>query len=35
LIKKTAQWIRYINEKQVIIKWKFTKQKAREKFDYT
>jgi len=34
LIKKTAQWIRYINEKQVIIKWKFTKQKAREKFHY-
>lgn len=34
LMKKTAQWVRYINERDVIIRWKFTTQKAREKFNY-
>lgn len=34
LKKKTAQWVRYINERKVVIKWNFTKDKAREKFGY-
>ena len=34
LIKKTAHWVRYINERKVIIQWKFTTGKAREKFGY-
>ena len=34
LKKKTEAWNKYINEKRVEIKWKFTKDKAREKFKY-
>ena len=34
LIKKTASWNRIINEKGVSIKWQFTKEKAKEKFQY-
>ena len=33
LKRKTEAWNRIINEKQVIIKWKFTKKKAIEKFN--
>ena len=35
LIKKTAQWVLYINERDVIIQWRFTTNKAREKFGYS
>jgi transposase len=34
LSKKTAQWVRFVNERNVIIQWKFTTDKAREKFGY-
>lgn len=34
LSKKTKAWEKIIRSKKVIIKWKFTKDKAREKFDY-
>lgn len=34
LAKKAKQWVRYINQKAVIIKWKFTSKDAREKFGY-
>lgn len=34
LNKKTKAWVNYINRRNVKIKWKFTREKAREKFDY-
>ncbi|MBF0300853.1 MAG: IS630 family transposase [Oligoflexia bacterium] len=34
LRKKTKAWNKIINKKQVTIKWKFTKEKAKEKFSY-
>lgn len=34
LKKKTKSWNRVINEKRTLIEWKFTKEKAREKFGY-
>ena len=34
LEKKTLAWNRIINEKSVIIKWKFNKEKARKKLHY-
>lgn len=34
LRSKTKRWVEAINSKGIIIKWKFTKKKAREKFDY-
>jgi len=34
LRKRTNMWLQYINRKRVTIKWKFTKDKAREKFNY-
>lgn len=34
LNKKTKAWINYINRCQVKINWKFTREKARKKFDY-
>ena len=34
LKKKTKAWVNYINRCNVKINWKFTRKKAREKFDY-
>jgi len=34
LNKKTKAWMNYINRCNVKINWKFTREKAREKFDY-
>ena len=34
LRKRTKAWVKYINEKKVTINWKFTREDAREKFDY-
>ena len=34
LTKKTAFWNRAVNTKNITIKWRFTKDDAREKFDY-
>ena len=34
LKKRTKAWVNYINQANVIINWKFTKNKARDKFKY-
>lgn len=34
LRKKTAAWSKVINRKKVLIQWKFSRQKARDKFKY-
>lgn len=34
LEKKTNSWNRIMNEKNILIKWKFTKKDAQEKFNY-
>lgn len=34
LRKRTKAWNRYINRKNVKIQWNFTKDDARESFDY-
>ena len=34
LTKKTKAWNRIANEKSITIQWKFTTNKAREKFEY-
>lgn len=34
LRKKTNAWVKAINSKKIIIKWKFNKSKAKEKFNY-
>lgn len=35
LRRKTAAWNRCVNERKVVIKWKFSKEDAREIFDYS
>jgi transposase len=34
LKKKTSQWVRYVNQRNAVIQWNFTKDKARQKFGY-
>lgn len=34
LRKRTAAWNRYVNERKVKIRWKYSKEDARETFDY-
>lgn len=34
LQKRTAAWVRAVNAKKVVIKWRFFTEDAREKFDY-